>query len=411
MKNRSALSLIFLTVFIDLLGFGILIPILPTFAIVKLHVDETAVGIAIAVYSLVQFIFNPLLGKFSDKNGRKPVIVICLILNALGYIIFAFSNTYLLLIISRIVGGIGGSSIGVAQAYIADVTTKENRSKGMGLIGAAFGLGFVFGPLFGGLLSKFGYMVTGFASAGFSIMAFTFTLFLLPESHLKRDISKKISKKILDIRAMKIVFKKGDIAILIILFFILTFSNANIYGTFALLGYKVYNFTDLQNGYMFGIVGLVGALVQGGLIRVISNSISDVKLVTIGSILMMIGLAMLPYGGNFLGLTIITIILSLGIGVLQPILLSLVSKVTSDEEQGITLGINQSLSAFARVLGPLWGGFAFEFLGYPYPFLTGAAFTLIIVIVSITYLPKKINIHEEINDYEMDTRKSKTDLH
>ena len=411
MKNRSALSLIFLTVFIDLLGFGILIPILPTFAIVKLHVDETAVGIAIAVYSLVQFIFNPLLGKFSDKNGRKPVIVICLILNALGYIIFAFSNTYLLLIISRIVGGIGGSSIGVAQAYIADVTTKENRSKGMGLIGAAFGLGFVFGPLFGGLLSKFGYMVTGFASAGFSIMAFIFTLFLLPESHLKRDISKKISKKILDIRAMKIVFKKGDIAILIILFFILTFSNANIYGTFALLGYKVYNFTDLQNGYMFGIVGLVGALVQGGLIRVISNSISDVKLVTIGSILMMIGLAMLPYGGNFLGLTIITIILSLGIGVLQPILLSLVSKVTSDEEQGITLGINQSLSAFARVLGPLWGGFAFEFLGYPYPFLTGAAFTLIIVIVSITYLPKKINIHEEINDYEMDTRKSKTDFH
>ncbi len=411
MKNRSALSLIFLTVFIDLLGFGILIPILPTFAIVKLHVDETAVGIAIAVYSLVQFIFNPLLGKFSDKNGRKPVIVICLILNALGYIIFAFSNTYLLLIISRIVGGIGGSSIGVAQAYIADVTTKENRSKGMGLIGAAFGLGFVFGPLFGGLLSKFGYMVTGFASAGFSIMAFIFTLFLLPESHLKRDISKKISKKILDIRAMKIVFKKGDIAILIILFFILTFSNANIYGTFALLGYKVYNFTDLQNGYMFGIVGLVGALVQGGLIRVISNSISDVKLVTIGSILMMIGLAMLPYGGNFLGLTIITIILSLGIGVLQPILLSLVSKVTSDEEQGITLGINQSLSAFARVLGPLWGGFAFEFLGYPYPFLTGAAFTLIIVIVSITYLPKKLNIHEEINDYEMDTRKSKTDFH
>ena len=411
MKNRSALSLIFLTVFIDLLGFGILIPILPTFAIVKLHVDETAVGIAIAVYSLVQFIFNPLLGKFSDKNGRKPVIVICLILNALGYIIFAFSNTYLLLIISRIVGGIGGSSIGVAQAYIADVTTKENRSKGMGLIGAAFGLGFVFGPLFGGLLSKFGYMVTGFASAGFSIMAFIFTLFLLPESHLKRDISKKISKKILDIRAMKIVFKKGDIAILIILFFILTFSNANIYGTFALLGYKVYNFTDLQNGYMFGIVGLVGALVQGGLIRVISTSISDVKLVTIGSILMMIGLAMLPYGGNFLGLTIITIILSLGIGVLQPILLSLVSKVTSDEEQGITLGINQSLSAFARVLGPLWGGFAFEFLGYPYPFLTGAAFTLIIVIVSITYLPKKLNIHEEINDYEMDTRKSKTDFH
>jgi multidrug resistance protein len=410
-KNRPALSLIFITVFIDLLGFGILIPILPTFATIKLHLDESAIGIVIAIYSLVQFIFNPLFGKFSDKNGRKPVIVICLLLNALGYVIFAFSNTYLLLIVSRIVGGIGGSSIGVAQAYIADVTTKENRSKGMGLIGAAFGLGFVFGPLFGGLLSKFGYMFTGFASAGFSTLAFLFTLFMLPESHTKREKYKKISKKILDIQAMKTVFRKPDIAILIILFFILTFSNANIYGTFALLGYKVYNFTDLQNGYIFGIVGLVGAIVQGGLIRFISNSISDLKLVTIGSILMMIGLALLPYGGNFLGLAIITIILSLGIGVLQPILLSLVSKVTSDEEQGITLGINQSLSAFARVLGPLWGGFAFEFLGYPYPFLTGAVFTLLIVIISISYLPKTIRQHEKIKNYEINANEKEASFH
>ena len=115
MKNRSALSLIFLTVFIDLLGFGILIPILPTFAIVKLHVDETAVGIAIAVYSLVQFIFNPLLGKFSDKNGRKPLIVICLILNALGYIIFAFSNTYLLLIISGLSEVLAEAALGLLK--------------------------------------------------------------------------------------------------------------------------------------------------------------------------------------------------------------------------------------------------------------------------------------------------------
>ncbi len=411
MKNRSALTLIFLTVFIDLLGFGILIPILPTFAITKLHVSETAVGIAIAIYSLVQFIFNPLFGKLSDKNGRKPIIIICLLLNAFGYIIFAFSNTYLLLIISRIVGGIGGSSIGVAQAYIADITTKENRSKGMGMIGAAFGLGFVFGPLFGGLLSKFGYMITGFSSAGFSTLAFLFTIFLLPESHNKIDKAKKIGKKLLDIQAMKIIFKKTDIALLIILFFILTFTTASIYAIVPLLGYKVYNFSNLQNGYIFGIVGFVGAMVQGGLIRVISKSISDLKLVTIGSILMMLGFAFLPYGGNFLGLAVVAVILALGIGILQPILLSLVSKVTSDEEQGITLGINQSLSAFARVLGPLWGGFTFEFFGYSFPFLSSAAFTLIIILLSILSLPKKIHIHEEIENYEMDTEDNEASLH
>ena len=157
MKNRTALTLIFLTVFIDLLGFGILIPILPTFATIKLKMDETMIGVVLAAYSFMQFLFNPLLGKLSDKYGRKPIITICLFLNAVGYVIFAFTRSFEVLIISRIVGGIGGSSVSVAMAYIADVTTKENRAHGMGLIGAAFGLGFVFGPLIGGILSKYGY--------------------------------------------------------------------------------------------------------------------------------------------------------------------------------------------------------------------------------------------------------------
>ncbi len=394
MSKRTPLFLIFLTVFIDLLGFGILIPILPTFATKELGVDETAIGIAIALYSFIQFLFNPLLGKLSDKYGRKPIIVICLLLNAAGYIIFAFTRSFPVLLLSRVVGGIGGSSVSVAQAYIADVTTKEDRSKGMGLIGAAFGLGFVFGPLMGGLLSKFGYDVTGFASAGFSFLAFLSTVLFLPESHKSINKELKIEKKLFDVPAFRKIFKRPDLAILIILFFILTFSMANIYGTFALLGYKVYGFSDLQNGYIFGIVGLVGALVQGGLIRVVSKHIPDLKLVAIGSFLMMIGLGLLPYGGNFLGLAIITVILALGTGVLQPTLLSLVSKVTTDKEQGITLGVNQSLSSFARVLGPLWGGFAFEFLGYAFPFLTGAAFTVLIFFIALTYLPKKINLEE-----------------
>lgn len=390
MKNRSALTLIFITVFIDLLGFGILIPILPTFATKELHVDEAAVGIAIAVYSLVQFFFNSFLGEISDKYGRKPVIVGCLLLNAAGYVIFAFTNTYLILIISRIVGGIGGSSIGVAQAYIADVTTKENRSKGMGMIGAAFGLGFVFGPLIGGLLSKFGYEVTGLASAGFSFLAFIVTMIMLPESNVDREHAMLRKRKLFDISAVRNVFRKKDLGLLIVLFFILTFSIANIYGTFALLGYEVYHFTDLQNGYMYGIVGIAGAIVQGGLIRVVTRYIKNTRTVAIGSFLMMIGLGMLPYGGNFAGLAVVVIIMSLGTGLLQPTLLSLISEVASDKEQGTVLGINQSFSAFARVLGPLWGGFAFEYFGYPFPFLTGAFFTSLIVLLTLFYLPQAI---------------------
>ncbi|MBT8379183.1 MAG: MFS transporter [Ignavibacteria bacterium] len=391
MKNKSALPLIFLTVFIDLLGFGILIPILPAFAVKQLGVDEAAIGIAIAVYSFVQFIFNPILGKLSDKHGRKPIIVVCLFINALGYIIFAFTTSYLILIASRVVAGIGGSSISVAQAYIADVTTKETRSKGMGLIGSAFGLGFVFGPLIGGFLSKFGYMETGLGAAAFSLLAFLVTLILLPESNVNRTEIVETKRKILNIDAIVKAFKNPNLAILISLFFILTFSFANIYGTFALLGIEVYGFSDLQNGYMFGIVGLSSAMVQGGLIGPITKFLGKKKILIIGSALIMITLALIPYAGNFLWLAVVGIFLSLGTGMLQPTLLSLISEVASDAEQGITLGVNQSLSALARMLGPLWGGFAFEFLGYPLPFLTGSAFMLLIVIATIFYIPKRIN--------------------
>ena len=394
MKNKSALSLIFLTVFIDLLGFGILIPILPVFAIKILGVDETAIGVTIALYSLTQFFFNPIFGKLSDKFGRRPLIVISLLLNAFGYILFAFTHSYWMLLISRIIAGIGGSSIGVAQAFIADVTTREERSKGMGLIGAAFGLGFVFGPLIGGLLAEYGYMITGFASAGFSILAFVLTLILLPESNLNRATAVLNKRKILDVAAIKKIFQKPDLALLITLFLMLTFSVANIYGTFALLGFKIYNFTDRQNGYMFGIVGLSSAIVQGGLLRIASKYFNQRKLITFGALFMMIGLFLIPYGGSFLGLALIVILLSIGTGSLQPTLLSLISEATPDAEQGVTLGINQSFSAFGRVLGPLWGGFAFEFLGYQFPFITGGIFTLFIFLLSVFYLPKVFKLEE-----------------
>jgi len=384
--KKSSLSLIFLVVFVDLLGFGILIPILPTFAVKSLLLPESVIGVVLAVYSLVQFIFNPIFGSLSDKYGRRKIILITLLLNASGYIIFAFTHSFLMLLISRVVAGIGGSSIGVAQAYIADVTTKENRSKGMGLIGVAFGLGFVFGPIIGGLLSQFGYMVTGFAAAGFSFLAFSFSLFLLPESLTEAKKKLVVKRKIFDVTAFKRVLSNKLISVVILLFFIVTFSVANIYGTFALLGHSVYGFTDMQNGMVFGVVGIVGAIVQGGLIGRLAKKYSDQKLITVGTFLLMIGLAFIPYGINITGVIIITCVMSVGTGILQPILLSLVSKVAPENEQGIVLGVNQSFSSFARMLGPLWGGFSYQYLGYQIPFLTGAFFVLLVFLFSIFYL-------------------------
>ncbi len=390
MKRNIPLFLIFLVVFVDLLGFGILIPILPTFATKELHVSESYVGIVIAIYSLVQFLFNPIFGSLSDRYGRRKIILYTLFLNALGYVIFSFSHTFWMLLLSRVVSGIGGSSIGVAQAYIADVTTREERSKGMGLIGVAFGLGFVFGPLMGGLLSHYGYEVTGFASAAFSILALLFSIFALPESLTPENRNVENRRKILDVQSFRVAFGNVPLAVLMIMFFVITFSVANIYGTFALMGHKIYHFTDMDNGYIFAIVGLVSAAVQGGLVGKLSKKYSDTTLVTSGALFMMLGLLFLPYGQNFIGVAIITFILSIGTGILQPVLLSLVSKVAPENLQGTTLGVNQSLSAFARMLGPLWGGFAFQYLGYQIPFLTGAFFTFFIFLFSVFFLKRHL---------------------
>jgi MFS transporter, DHA1 family, tetracycline resistance protein len=394
MKKNPALSMIFLVVFVDLLGFGILIPILPTFATNILGIKEGAIGIAIALYSLVQFIFNPLFGGLSDRYGRRNIILYCLLLNASGYIIFAFTHSYIMLLASRVIAGVGGSSIGVAQAYIADITTKEDRAKGMGLIGVAFGLGFVFGPIMGGILSHYSYMMTGFASAGFSLLAFSLSVFLLPES-LKKDLMQPgLQRKIFNVEGFKKILNNTPVLLVIAMFFILTFSVANIYGTFALLGAKVYNLTNIQIGSIYGVIGLISAIVQGGLIGRLSKKYSDNQLITVGSFLLALGLAFLPFGGSYYGLIFIIVVLSLGTGTLQPILLSLISKVAPEKDQGIVLSVNQSISAFARVLGPLWGGFAFQYIGYKYPFLTGSACTLLILLFSVFYFKKHV-IYEE----------------
>lgn len=384
--KKASLSVIFVTIFIDLMGFGILIPILPTFASKELGITDFQIGIVIAIYSFVQFLFNPVFGKISDRIGRRPIILISLLLTATSYIIFSFSHTFLLLLLSRLLAGFGGSNIGAAQAYIADITTKEDRSKGMGLIGAAFGLGFVFGPIVGGVLAKYGYDIAGFGAAGFSFIAFLFAFFLLPESNVNRSQSKKFEIKLFDIKFSKRIFSMPVVGTMIMMFFIIVFSMANIYGTFSLIGYKVYSFSDQQIGYLLGISGLVGAAIQGGGIRVLSKKFNDRTLILIGTILMTIGLGLIPYGNNFLGVALIISVLGSGTGLLQPTILSMISKFSPDKEQGAILGLNTSMSALARVLGPLWGGFSYQFFGYEAPFITGAIFTFISFLIAAVLL-------------------------
>lgn len=383
MKNKASLTVIFLTVFIDLLGFGILIPILPTFASNSIGISDFGIGIVVASYSFMQFAFNPLIGKISDKIGRRPVILISLSTTVVSYIVFSYSTTFGLLLFSRMLAGFGGSNIGVAQAYIADITESNDRAKGMGLIGAAFSLGFVFGPVLGGLIADYGYQYVGFASAGFSFLALIFAIFFLPESLKEKKTLQNFDYTLLKKDDLLEVLRIPKIAFIIGLLFIIVFAVANIYGTFALLGQEHYGFSDKENGYLFGILGIVGAFVQAFLLKRLSRRISENTLILIGLIFMVFSLGFMPFGINFTGVAIISGILAVGTGILQPTLLSLISKNAPANIQGKVLGINQSIASLARVLGPLWGGFAFQYLGYISPFVTGALFTFVTLIVTV----------------------------
>ncbi|MFA3783159.1 MFS transporter [Melioribacteraceae bacterium 4301-Me] len=386
MNKKASLTVIFITIFIDLMGFGILIPILPTFASKSLGISDFGIGIIIASYSFIQFIFSHTLGRLSDKIGRRRIILFSLLFTITSYIVFSFSSSFILLLFSRVLGGIGGSNIGAAQAYIADITPKEERAKGMGVIGAAFGLGFVFGPLIGGFLSGYGYQITGFASAFMSSVAFLYAFFMLPEPKHILEANRLENHSLIDIKFAKQILKHNIVGLLIVIFFIIVFSMANIYGTFSLLGYKVYNFTDRQIGELFGILGIVSAIVQGGLMRILSSKFSERSVVLIGAVFMSLSLALLPYGVNFIGVAAIACVLGLGVGILQPTVLSMISKYSSEKQQGAVLGLNSSFSAFGRVLGPLWGGFSFNFFGYQFPFITGAAFTFVTFLIALFLL-------------------------
>ncbi len=388
MNKKASLSIIFFTVFIDLLGFGILIPILPLYATQKLNISDFEIGVIIASFSFVQFLFNPVLGKLSDKIGRRPLIISTLFLTALSYLLFTFSHNFWLLLLSRLIAGFGGSNIGVAQAYIADVTTKEERAKGMGLIGAAFGLGFLFGPMIGGILSQYSYEYAGYGSAGFSFLAFLFSLFFLPESRKKDATINEQKIKIFDIKFATETFKIPVIGMLILMFFLIVFSMANIYGTFPIIGSKYYGFSNKEITYMYVLMGLIGAIIQGGLMKYLTEKIRDKNLVIFGMVVLSLGLGFIPFGFNIYGVMASISLLSIGSGILQPVIISMISKYSPEQNQGATLGLSQSLSALGRVLGPLWGGFSYDYIGFRSPFLTGAVISFFALIISFNMLNK-----------------------
>lgn len=401
MKNKSTLVVIFLTIFIDLLGFGIIIPLLPSFSVNVLHINEFTIGLIAGIYSLMQFIFTPVWGYLSDRYGRKPILVMSLIGSVVSNLLlaFVFSGIILsasILILARAFAGIFAANISAAQAVISDVTSHEERTKGIGMISAAFALGFVFGPSIGGVLSQnFGYSFPVYISAALSLIAALLCIFIFKETLSKEiQLKNRLSKRKYNPFNLKIfltALSNKSYGKYMIIFFVAVFSFSNIFGTFQLFAERKegLNMNQAEIGYIFSFMGVMGALVQIFLLKIINKKLGEENTLILGSFIAIFGLGLIGFSTNLIFLLFVIVILSVGNGLNNTVSISMLSQSVGKEEQGTILGINQSLGSLARFLGPVWGGFVYQFLGYKYPFITGGLFMLIITLYSYYIIKKK----------------------
>jgi DHA1 family tetracycline resistance protein-like MFS transporter len=354
--KRSPLIVIFTTVFIDLVGFGIVIPVLPFYAEgTAFNATPRMVGLLFASYSIMQLIFSPILGGLSDKHGRRPVLLLSIIGTGIGFLVLGLAKTVLMLFIGRILDGITGGNISTAQAYIADITTKENRAKGMGLIGAAFGLGFIFGPAIGGILSQWGIHVPFFFAAALCFANAVLLYFRLPET-VTADHPAKHKAGGRSWRQVANALKQPRLGFVLVIYFLFIVAFSIMTTSFSLYTMFRFGYDAQHTGYLFAYVGLIAVIIQGGLIGRLVKRFGELPLVIFGAFCFAISLFAVPFvgpaAGGLAGLLIGGGVFSMGNSLATPALTSLASKSVDASQQGVVLGVTQSTASLARAVGP-----------------------------------------------------------
>lgn len=381
--KRSSLVVLFLIVFIDLLGFGMVIPLLPFYAD-QYGAHGATVGLVVGVYSFMQFFFAPVWGRLSDRIGRRPVLLISLCGSVTGYAVFAFATTLPLLFASRIVAGIAAANIGTAQAYVADTTTTENRAKGMGMIGAAFGLGFIFGPPTGGLLSalgtRFGFhgnFLPGAAAAALSLTALTLAFFRLRESKPESLVPRSGIPPQFDPAMWRIVSNRRALSAIMFSLFAVILAFAGMETSVVLHGKERFGFTPRDLGYFFGLMGVIVAVIQGGLIGRLASRFGERGLVLFGSACLAAGFVSIPAMNTAGPLFVVAALVAIGQGLCYPSLTSLVTKNAAEGQHGSILGISSSMGSLARMIGPVLAGWLYDVWTGVGPFIASAVMALL----------------------------------
>lgn len=365
--RKSPLLPIFLIVAVDILGLTIILPLLPFYA-EKYGATPLIVGLLSTLFALCQLISGPFLGAASDRIGRKPLLLISQFGTLIGFLVLGFASSLWMVFLSRIIDGATAGNLSVAQAYISDVTEPKNRAKAFGIIGIAFGLGFLIGPAISGFLSQYGYQYPAFAAAALSATSILTTHLLLP--NVKPDLQtetgpggKRLS--VLDWKAYLRFFRRPELASLLNRFFLFCMAFSLFVSGFALFAERRYTWNGLpygpkEVGYVFAYAGLLGIILQGGLIGRLVKRFGEERLARVGFLTAAIGYAGLGFTGHVADMLIVNTIASFGNGVLRPALSSLISQNSGRLEQGTVMGLTQSLNSVAQIIAPLIGGLLIE---------------------------------------------------
>lgn len=381
---RKKLGVIFAVVFIDFLGLSFILPLYPELAD-RFGLSATMITLLAASYALMQFIFSPVLGRLSDKIGRRPVLLISSFGTAVSFVFFGLANSVWLLFATRIFSGIFSASAAAAQAYIADSTHHENRTEGMGIVGAALGLGLIFGPAMSGFLGRYGFNMPAFGAAALAVVNSILIFFFLKESLKKENRSKSETRFFhFSLRQFKDEFHKPLMGSILMTYFLTMFSLAAIQNIAILFSEDRFHLTMSESGYFLALIGAILVLIQGLMVGRAARAVGESKLVIWGITLMIGGYFLVPFAMRLWTLALFGGLVTLGAGLYLPSINSLISKKASPEESGKVFGITQAMVGVALILGPVLGGLLYDVFGSGSPFFV-ASFT---ALISLFYAAK-----------------------